>query len=602
LNKKLLSVVLLLIVNNIFSQDLSISRKEISIKVNEDLSFVKNVSIFYKKSPQNIIIPIIYDTELEAVTDLKLYEIKRNRYKEIKKIITTEEEVELEVIASKKVKSVYLKKDMDLRLDYKVSCGELMYFSKLELFSYDNIDTLNYKIEVPKKLNLDYKLTHKNLLDYIEIDSVSNTENIVWNIKTVPQKIKHDPLQYFGIYKNLEVPLFRVLVYPNTYDTPISYMNNWYFTQVKPTKLLSSYALQKIDELTNGVTDEKKIVKLLYDYVRNNFKYVAIEVGMGAFIPTEVNEVFSNKQGDCKDLSNFLSAALNYKGIKSSLALAATFDHISDCDFPSLSSANHVICVTNLNGEEVLLDPTDEIHEMGTPVQSLQGRTIFNITENDGKFIKVAKSSPKDNKIFYKMNLQLDSESKKMNGSVAITYKGSSGNYLKRQLRYSGKELFDDNIKDHFTKMMGNQTLNEFTTLDYKSLNFTSNIMVNGKVFTDASNTYLFLDFLPRLIETEERENLLEGTYLRNPYHKNVELIVTFDNDFIKQEFETKSYNEKGIELTIEKKWLSKNKLKIAYDFVFENDFVEQENVKEINSILNAFKENINDPIILNKL
>ena len=49
---------------------------------------------------------------------------------------------------------------------------------------------------------------------------------------------------------------------------------------------------------------------------------------------------------------------INYKGIKSDIALAATFDHISDCNFPSLSSANHVITTAYVNNEIILLEKT----------------------------------------------------------------------------------------------------------------------------------------------------------------------------------------------------------------------------------------------------
>ena len=127
---------------------------------------------------------------------------------------------------------------------------------------------------------------------------------------------------------------------------------------------------------------------------------------MGAFIPSHVNEVYQNKYGDCKDLSNLLSAMLNYKGIKSDIALASTFDHTSDCDFPSLSAANHVICVAYVNGTIVMLDPTDSIHKEGTVVQSLQDRSIFIVNSNGGEFQKIIKPNTENNKIDYELSIE----------------------------------------------------------------------------------------------------------------------------------------------------------------------------------------------------
>ena len=105
-----------------------------------------------------------------------------------------------------------------------------------------------------------------------------------------------------------------------------------------------------------------------------------------------------------------MSEALNYKGIRSDIALAATFNHISDCDFPSLCSANHVVSVVYPDNKPVVLDPTDPIHLPGLPVQGIQERTILIINPEGGAYFKPERFAPQNNMINYEIKLQVNSE------------------------------------------------------------------------------------------------------------------------------------------------------------------------------------------------
>ncbi|WP_445752896.1 transglutaminase domain-containing protein [Polaribacter sp.] len=357
-----------------------------------------------------------------------------------------------------------------------------------------------------------------------------------------------------------------------------------------------------MDDLTAGVNDPKEILNIIYNYMKSNFKYVAIEIGMDAFIPSHANEVFTNKQGDCKDLSNFLSETLNYKGIKSDIALAATFNHISDCDFPSLSSANHVICVAYINDEKILLDPTDIIHSIGTPVQSLQNRSILIINENGGNFHEVGQFSPKQNEIYYQIDLALDENNTTLNGSFTANYKGISSNYLRGNLNNIGETEFKNFSKEFYKEVLGNQSISDLKLKnDLQNLKFEGTISINGKTFIDGSNRYLFIDFLPRLIENESRQTLFEGTYLRNPFHKKVVSTIKLNDPIENFQPILYSFAGDGISLNVSISNKSSLEIQCNYDFVIEHLFVEKVNINNINEILIAFKKILNDPIVLKK-
>ncbi|AXG71006.1 transglutaminase-like superfamily protein [Kordia sp. SMS9] len=586
-----------------FAQDFRLRSKEEKIVVRQDSSFVKEITIAFEASEKPRLYPIFYDTELERVSDIQLFEKKRKRLKKLPLQRTYDEDVELDYITSKKIKIIQIPEGEHIELKYKISCTELMYFTRLHFFSYNEIDTLFYKVVVPKEFKLVHDTAHRDSLSFFTIDSTKTDIASEWNIKVAPKKVAADPLQLFGIYKNMKVPFMRTLVVPISYKGEATdYMNDWYIQNAASRKGLSASVMEKIDELTAGETDQLKIINIIYNYVRSNFKYVAIEVGMGAFIPSAADEVFENKYGDCKDLSNFLSEALKYKGIESDIALAATFDHISDCDFPTLSSANHVIGVAYVDGKTILLDPTDPIHYEGSPVQSLQNRTILIVNPKGGTFYKVTPFSPQQNEIFYQLKLKVDSNSMLVTGDFSIDYQGITSNFLKGFLKIEGEKEFDNFGKTLYEEIFGNQSISNLkVTNETKKVHIDGDISINGKTFNDGTSTYLFIDFLPRLFEIESRETLIEGTYIRSPFYKKMRATLQMDAPIVAFEPIEHTYQGEGMSLKMTIKAISNLEIECNYDFVFDHIFINKENSNSTNEILKSFKKIINEPIVLKK-
>ncbi|SEC20695.1 Transglutaminase-like superfamily protein [Tenacibaculum sp. MAR_2009_124] len=588
---------------NGYSQDIELKLRSENIEVIGDSLFINKITIHIKENSAPRFYSIFYDSELERVANIKLYIKKRNRYKQeyIKKVF--EKDAKLDYINSKKIKSVLIPANSEVKLTYHLHCKELMYLSSLHFFSYNKIDTLKYQIRVPAKYKLKYNTVYKDSLSFFKMDSTISHTNTVWDIKVSPKKVKPDPLQFFGIYKNMEVPLMRTLVVPKSYeDKAIEYLNDWYMQKLLPVNGISESVKQKIDSLTEGITDSNEIVKIIYDYVRDNFKYVAIEVGMGAFVPSSPNEVFSNKQGDCKDLSNFLSEVLRYKGVNSDIALAATFDHISDCDFPSLSSANHVVNIAYINGEKIILDPTDPSHVKGMPVQSLQDRSILIMNKDGGIFHKVESFNPDQNEIYYSINLNMSKGGGPIDGKLNITYKGLSGSFLRYVLSSEVEKDFENFGEEFYEEVLGKQTVSDLSIVENEqSVKINGNIEINDKAFSDGANLYFFIDFLPKLMESEDREELLEGTRLTNPFRKRVLSKIVMEEPI--KEFTSKEhiFEEEGVSLELKIRYVGKYEIECSYDFICNYVFVERGNIEYLNKILKSFKKIINEPIVIEK-
>jgi transglutaminase-like putative cysteine protease len=117
------------------------------------------------------------------------------------------------------------------------------------------------------------------------------------------------------------------------------------------------------DALTEGVTDEREQVRILYHWVASQISYVAIFLGAGGFTPHEAGEILANRYGDCKDHVVLLEALLAAKGIESTAVLINLGSEYEILDTPSPFYFNHVI--TYVPSIDLYLDSTSPMAPFG---------------------------------------------------------------------------------------------------------------------------------------------------------------------------------------------------------------------------------------------
>ncbi len=592
----------LIVLANGKAQNIHVISRSEHIQVLSDTTYRVDVTVLLKASDQPVVFPVFYDQELEKISDLRVYRQRRNQFRLVRDPEIAEETIELDYINSRRVKFILIPPGAEAKVAYTVSCNELMYFADLRFFSLFDTDTLKYRVTVPEEFGFSYTTTHTGLLEHLSIDSLKTAGAWEWNIEVVPEKADPDPLMFFGIYRDRKLPIMRTVVVPEEYkNREVTYLNDWYLGKREAVNGLDSLARAKIDELTDGITEPELIMEILFDFVKTSFKYVSIQIGMGAFVPSPADEVFLTKQGDCKDLSNFLCEALNYKGVECNLALAATFNHISDCDFPSLGSANHIVSVAWLDGRPVLLDPTDPIHTQNHPIQSMQGRKILIVSPRGGEFFQVETYPPHNNRVSYDMQLQACSDQSLLSGGFSVQYEGISGNFLKRTFLDLSGERKHRLARQHYTTVFNNQAIPEITHLeDQEWVAARGELSMRGKIFNDRNRQLIFFDFLPRLIESEQRETLLEGTYIGNTMSKHVNVMLTMDRDFEPFDLISHVHEENGVSLSLTISNPSQRVIHVEYEFILDHIYMDEENTDLVNQILNAFKKLSDEPLILN--
>ncbi|HET6487423.1 MAG TPA: DUF3857 domain-containing transglutaminase family protein, partial [Spirochaetia bacterium] len=96
------------------------------------------------------------------------------------------------------------------------------------------------------------------------------------------------------------------------------------------------------------------------DYVQQEVRYVAIELGTGSLTPRAPQAVWARRFGDCKDKSYLLVSLLSRLGLQAAPVLVNTGDRTLVADrLPSPYAFDHVIVAVTVNGKRVFVDPTD---------------------------------------------------------------------------------------------------------------------------------------------------------------------------------------------------------------------------------------------------
>ncbi len=128
------------------------------------------------------------------------------------------------------------------------------------------------------------------------------------------------------------------------------------------------------DQITQGITDTREQVRVLYEWVARHIRYVAIYLGDGGFEPHDVATILKNRYGDCKDHVVVLQSLLSAKGIASSPALINLGIGESLSPVAVTFPLNHVIVY--VPQFQLYLDPTAQFARFGVLPDMLLNKPV----------------------------------------------------------------------------------------------------------------------------------------------------------------------------------------------------------------------------------
>ena len=474
---------------------------------------------------------------------------------------------------------------------YVQKSNMLMLLNLLPLISNEKVDTLIYEIRVP----FGYKLLYKISGDTSEIKEYRLDEKKEMGFQVFTFTVrpgdppKHQPIFSRFVFSNFDFPRIELIVLPENKTDGFAYLNDWYTNLISSKSILNGETLKVIDSLTASAVDDEEKVKLVFDYVREKVAYLDVENGLGAFQPRDPNDVLLKKQGDCKDMANLLYCSLKHLGIESNIALSASLSHFTDLEFPTIASADHVICLAKLGDNWIYLDATDPEIEYGLPSRHIQDRNIFIINDSGGKIHKVKHVPSTENKVIHRYVLKKVDNG--LSGSFTANYSGLSRIEI---LTYTNRQSPQKYISALITELNSASKNIQYQNLevlrDNDSLWIKANI-ISEKNFLDVSGKkYFSLNFLPRAHNLPQKIDSTQKIISFKSIHNEFEIFIVLEQNVkLKNPINT-TFNKEGMRFTFNVEQHSSNQLRITYMCEIDHIVINKDLLpiySEMNAIIN---------------
>jgi hypothetical protein len=214
----------------------------------------------------------------------------------------------------------------------------------------------------------------------------------------------------------------------------------WFVRAYKNVNQLSEPHKQEIRAMVAGAKTDREKVKILYENLQKNFRYVSIQLGIGGLIPFPADFLHEKKYGDCKGLSSYMQSCLSVLNIKSHVAIinAGQDEAAVDPSFPA-NGFNHVILCAILAKDTLWLECTSNYNDFGHLGNFTENRNALLVTDAGGFLVRTPSSKPDENTFVMKTKVAISEDG---SGEIEADQR-TTGEYKYTQVNLA-KEKSDD--------------------------------------------------------------------------------------------------------------------------------------------------------------
>ncbi|MDQ0638835.1 hypothetical protein QF042_002400 [Pedobacter sp. W3I1] len=304
--------------------------------------------------------------------------------------------------------------------DYK---GLLYFPSWRDLKGFGvSVEKSAYTIQKAKNYKMRY-ITSLNL----QTDSVINGEKVQYKWKsTNVAAVAEEPLS-----TDIDNISAWVKASPNQFEYDGSTGNfdnwknfgSWLFTLNQGGNKLPEATKLMVQNLIKDAKTTKEKIRILYNHLQQNTRYVSVQLGIGGFRPILAEKVAQVNYGDCKALSNYMKALLNEAGIASNLIVIGNDMPSLNLNYSSMGQANHMILCVPLAKDTTFLECTSQYNPMGFIGYGNSDRNVLMVTEDGGKIVHTPAYNAKENYQIRKTKITLAED-----GTASSEIKSTYGN------------------------------------------------------------------------------------------------------------------------------------------------------------------------------
>jgi len=348
---------------------------------------------------------VAYYDEFSSISriEIEVFDAKGNKIKEADEIQDISASSTSTIYSDSRVKLYkpnVAKYPYTVKYKYKRKISSMLSWSNWAPIRYNNVsvETDTYKIITPK--NLKYLVKEKNLINPAEIiekdDEIIRTYTLS-NFKAFKDESYGSEIDDFAPSVIISPEKFNYAGYDGSYSSWNTFGKFIYELNSK-RDILSIGLIIKLKKITSGVESDTDKAKIIYEFMQNNTRYVSIQYGIGGHQPMYASEVEENGYGDCKALSNYTYAMLNYVGVDAKYALIKAGDDGGefDEDIP-YSPFNHVILCLPNKGDTLWLECTSQKNPFGFLGDFTGNRKALVISSKGGELASTTRYTEKEN-------------------------------------------------------------------------------------------------------------------------------------------------------------------------------------------------------------
>ncbi len=242
-----------------------------------------------------------------------------------------------------------------------------------------------FRLNIPKGKYVNVKSSKLNP----QIQEQSGRRIYTWKHSQLEHE--EDPKEKFGRPFFYPPPEIQISTFRSWEE-----VGHWYDSLQREQVTPTAGVVSKAAEITKNIPGEEAKIRALYSYVATNFRYVAVNFGIGRYQPHSAEEVLSNSYGDCKDKHTLLASLLQAVGITASPALISSFRTV-DSDVPSPAQFDHVITVVQHGNDAkdlLWLDATSEVAPFGQLFVNLRDKKALVIPANRDAYLIKTPAEP----------------------------------------------------------------------------------------------------------------------------------------------------------------------------------------------------------------
>ncbi len=226
--------------------------------------------------------------------------------------------------------------------------------------------------------------------------------------------------------------------------------------------ILTEEIVSKITALTKDAQTEEEKARIIYKYVQDNTRYIAVMLGIGGWKPYSAQEVDRLGYGDCKGLTNYTRALLRSQGIDSDYTIVYGGSRRDiDPDFTKMQGNHVILSIPQEGKEDIWLECTSQDAPFNYLGDFTDDRWALKLKPKGGEIVRTKKYSAEDNLQSTLANISINKDG----GFKAHLEKKSYG------VPYGDIYLIELQ-KDEVQKNYYHENWPQFQNLSFDSINF----------------------------------------------------------------------------------------------------------------------------------